>query len=234
MKIGTEDVKSFMTLKYNFPGVRILEDCLSPTYWSVNVNLVAVDYDKNSHPVSTMQANGSIAYQKAYYWMESMLPGIILTNIDNKFGLSIATTATNPMMYCPGDPTDDLLVQLIHAKLAAITNNHLYIGEITLDSNDTSAGYTFCRLKDGYTLPDKVKDYVDLPSLHRKPWWHRDDGFCFEFLKQKNNKEKIADIYKDVFDPLKEFEEMLINEQEYTQKEPAEIIHVDKWKPKKV
>lgn len=234
MKIGTEDIKSFMTLNYKFQGIRILDDALIPTSWTLRANLVAAGYGKDRETLDLVQESGSIAYQKAYFWIDLMLPGIILTNVRNKFGLTIATSSSNTMMYCPSDPTDDLIIQLIHAKLTAITNQSLHIGEITLEGTDSSASYTFSLPKTGYTLPETVKEYVDLPSLHRKPWWHRDDGFCFEFLKQRSNKEKIADIYGDVCDPLKEFEEALMVTSTGVGREPAEIIQVERWKPKKV
>lgn len=235
MKIGNDDVKSFMTLNYSFPGIRIINDEMFPTTWDLDINLVATEFANDAEPGS-LNTNGSIAYQKAFFWLDHALSYVVMTSIENPFGLGVATSSRNTMMYCPGEPTDDLIIQLLHAKLSAITEGNLCIGEITLGSKDSTASYTYNKAKAGYTLPAKVKDYVDLPSLHRKPWWHRSDGFAFEFLKKKDNKAKIADLYKDIQDPLLDFEQMIQGSTEEVahNNEPAEIIHIDKWKPKKV
>jgi len=233
MKIGSKHINSYMGLKFEFAGVRILHEMLYSTRWSLEVNLVAVDCRKHKS-TDAMQRQGNVAFQKLYFWLESVLPGVVLTNVNNPVSLSIAGSVENVMLFCPDEPTDDLFVRLLHSKLSAIAGDNLHIGEIKLNASDTTTTYTFCVDETGYHLPTTVKEYIDLPSLYKKPWWVRDDGFSFEFLKKRGMKGKLTDLYAGLEDPLKEFEGLLVDGIPDLITEPAEIIQVEKWKPKQV
>ena len=223
-----------MSLKFQFSGIRALNEILYSTRWDLEVNLVAVDYNK-SKSSEEMQAKGNVAFQKIYFWLETVLPGVILINVNNPVSMSIANAVDNLMLYSPDEPTDDLFVQLLHAKLSAIAGDFLHIGEIKLNASDTTTTYTFNVDSVGYQLPSKVRDYVELPSLYTLPWWHRNDGFSFEFLKRKGMKGKLVELYKDLQDPLREFEDLLLDDVLSTiPNEPAEIIQMEKWKPRQV
>lgn len=236
MRINNSEVKNYMTLKFAFNGIRIIDNSLDPVEWELSVNMVGVDVLEASQ--ERIQELGSMAYQKVYYWLDSIMPGIVIVDVADEMGVNIANYVENMMMYCPGEPTDDVLIQLIHAKCTAIAGPHLRIGEMVLSSSDTSASYTYAG-PDSFgqpSLPKKTGDYMEQESMYSVPWWDRPDGFCFEFIRIEGDDETPLDeLYGDVIDPLKEFEKSFNHRKlELIPNEPAEIIHVEKWKPRKV
>ena len=68
------------------------------------------------------------------------------------------------------------------------------------------------------------------------PWWFRDDGFCFEFVDPEDETIPEDKVFEGITDPLDEFRR-IISEVDATigiTKEPARIVQVEKWKPKKI
>ena len=236
MKIGKQNLESYMTMKFDFPGVRVIGNMLCPVNWKMEIELVALDTSATGVTEDDLQMNGSIAYQKVFFWLETCLHMCVFVDTINDNGMAIATASGNVIMHCPDEPSDDMLIKLIHAKLSAIAAGHLYIGKIRLESSDTSAMYTYSMPESGYGLPCKVKDYIDLASFYRKPWWERDDGWCFELLRPKGCKETLQELYGEVRDPLEEFNDSVsfTLEEIHAPKEPAEIIQVEKWQPRTV
>lgn len=224
-----------MTLNFEFAGTRILEKYVLPVEWILKVNLVAVDYGTNRSN-KEMQAASSIAYQKLHFWLETCLPDIVLVDTANEIGMDIVSKIDNIMMHCPGDPTDDLLVRLIHSKMSTIAAENILIKEVYLESSDNTASYTFSLTDSGYDLPTEVRKYTELSSLYSTPWWERRDGFSFEFLAPPGSDLEPEEIFKNVSDPLQEFENALLsaagNVNDAISTEPAEIIQIEKWKPK--
>jgi len=235
-KVNKNDIKSFMTLNYEFSGTRVMEKYLISAEWTLKVNLVAVDFGSKK-TVKEMQAASSIAYQKIHFWLESCLPDIIMVSTQNPVGMDIVSKVDNIMMHCPDEPTDDLIVRMIHSKLSTIASDSILIKEVFLESNDNPASYTFSLTDVGYDLPAKVSDFTDLSSLHETPWWERYDGFSFEFLSPPNSDIPPEEIFKDVSDPLQEFEDAVLMSigtitEVIKDTKPAEIIQIEKWKPK--
>ena len=216
-----------MTYEFKFSGTRIIDDALQPTNWIAKIDLVAVDHSKEKTHTQ-LQADGNMAFQKMFYWMETCLHNVVMTDVNDEFGMFVAGNSNNMMLYSSGPPTDDILVQMLHAKLCAIVGAHLNIGKISLYSTDSVVTYTYEKAKTGYTLYKKVSDFVSMPSLHNTPWWFREDGFMFEFPKSKTDDTELEDIYMDIIDPLTVFTESLYPEvePEYTS------TKVEKWSPK--
>jgi hypothetical protein len=141
-------------------------------------------------------------------------------------------------MYCPDNPSDDLLIQLLHAKISALAKPNLMVGEIHLKGSDTALQYTFDNSEDGCTLPLTTTDYYPEGTARDvEPWWARDDGFCFEFIRPEGNTQTDEELFGDITDPMDEFERVISEVSEThigVVKEPAKIVQVEKWKPKKV
>lgn len=236
-KVNKNDIKSFMTLNFEFAGTRIMDRYLFPVEWKLKVNLVAVDYGTNRTDKEMQTASG-LAYQKIHFWLESCLPDVVIVDTGNEVGMDVISKVDNIMMHCPGEPSDDMIVRLIHSKLSTIAAENILIREVYLESSDSPASYTFMLTDLGYDLPALVSDYTDLKSLHSTPWWERYDGFSFEFLAPADSETTPEEIFKDVADPLQEFENALLNgfgtitEIVSAETKPAEIIKIDKWKPK--
>lgn len=233
MKVFNEVVNNYMTLEFKFPVIRFIDSILEPTAFTLNMNLTAVADARNPESFNHIQAEGSIAYQKIYFWLESVLPGILMVDCSENLGISLSSLVGNMMMHCPGPPIDEMVVRMIHSKLSTITNGKLIVGEMTLLADDSSTSFTFMPAEQGYYLPKTVKEYIDLPSLYKHPWWMRNDGFCFEFVKGKSVKDKLSDIYDGITDPLAEYEDS-IRKATTGDDTPAKIIEHGTWKPKKI
>lgn len=237
MKKGKHTIKSYMTLSYDFTGLRIQDSYITPVDWKLTVNLVASG--KKGKTKEEMEFKAGMLYQRLYFWLDTNLQGIIAVNVDNENDLYIANLSSNITMYCPGNPSDDMIVQLLHAKLSSLTSDELLIGEIHLKGSDTSLEYTFDCQHDGeYALPTETSEYYAEGTCRDKdPWWFRNDGFCFEFVRPDSTEVSDDELFSNIQDPMDEFEKV-ISEISETHigivKEPAKIVQVEKWKPKKV
>lgn len=234
MKRGRQVIRSYMTLNYKFSGIRIQDGYLTPVDWDLSVNLVAMG--KKGKTKEEIEHSAGVTYQKLYFWLDTNLHQIITVNVDNEDDLYLANLSSNITMYCPGNPSDDMIIRLLHSKLAILAGSELEVGEIQLRGSDTSLQYTF-DCADDYNLPELTKDYyTEGTTRDETPWWKRHDGFCFEFVKPDDTEISHDELFKDVIDPLDEFNRVLAESD--TQigivKEPARIVQVEKWKPKTI
>lgn len=233
MKIGSEVVNSYMKYNFKFSGTRILGNTLYPAQWDLDIDLVAIDRSKEQSKIQ-LQDSGNTSFQRIYYWLESALAGIVMTDVNNVFGMNVALNTDNTILYSPDDPTDDILIQLIHCKLKNIGGDFLHIGNLSLTSSDSIAGYVYTP-NNPYTVPMKVKEYIsEGVSLYKDAWWNRADGFTNEFIKPKGTKGKVADVFADVEDPLAVYTSMLDNFAFEMENEDAPVVKVDKWTPKTI
>lgn len=239
MKRGKHQIKSHMTMEYNFSGIRLQDGMLTPVDWNMQVDLIATG--KKGKTEEDVEQDAGIIYQKIYFWLEANLQGIVVVSTKNSEDLYIANLSSNIMMYCPDNPSDDMLIQLLHAKLTSLSTEDLVIGEIQLKGSDTSIRYTYDCLDGNYGLPTLVSEYfTDGPTQDDAPWWMRDDGFCFEFLKPDEldltDEEKA--VLAERVDPMDEFYRVVAELKNSAaigvMREPAKIVKVEKWNPKKV
>ena len=235
IKKGKHIIKSYMTLDYSFTGIRIQDTVLTPVDWLLSITLVAGT--KKSKAKEEIEYNATIAYQKIYFWLDTNLPSIVVVDVTDEDDLYIANLSSNITMYCPSNPHDDILVQLLHAKISALAGEHLIVGEIKLKGSDTNLEYTFDEPEDGYELPRATAEYyTEGKTRDGVPWWFRDDGFCFEFVDPEDETIPEDKIFDGIIDPLDEFRR-IISEVDATigiTKEPARIVQIEKWKPKKI
>ena len=236
IKNGKTRIKSHMTMEYNFSGIRLQSGTLTPVDWNVTVDLLAVC--KKGSSKEEVEYSASVTYQRIYFWLDTNLPNIILVNVTNEDDLYIANLSSNIMMFCPDVPSDDLLIQLIHAKISALADSNLLVGDIHLKGSDTSLQYTFDYNDSGYALPaDTVDYYAEGVAKDLVPWWHRNDGFCFEFIRPKDTEQSDEELFGQIVDPMIEFQSFLdesINAGISVAKEPAKIIQIEKWKPRTI
>lgn len=236
IKKGKHLIKSHMTLTYSFSGVRILDSSLTPVDWELKVDLVATG--KTGKTREELEYNASVAYQKIYFWLDTNLPNIVVVDVGNEDDLYIANLSSNIMLYCPDVPSDDMIIQLLHSKIAALAGNDLIVGEVHLKGSDTTLQYTFDCSDGDYSLPMTVAEYYTSgTSRDTDPWWTRDDGFCFEFIRPEKTELSDEELFKDVTDPLDEFRKWINDTTDVhigITKEPAKIVQVERWKPKTV
>ena len=224
-----------MTLEYSFTGIRIQETVMTPVDWTLSVTLVAGA--KKGKAKEDIEYNATIAYQKIYFWLDTNLPNIVVVDVANEDDLYIANLSSNITMYCPDNPHDDVLVQLLHAKISTLTGDDLIVGEIKLKGSDINIEYTYDVSDDGYELPFLTSEYyTEGKTRDSTPWWMRDDGFCFEFVDPEDETIPKDKVFEGIIDPMDEFRRIIgeVDASMGITKEQARIIQVEKWKPKKI
>lgn len=236
IKRGKSIIRNYMTLEYEFTGIRIQEGYLSPVDWELSVNLIV--NGKKSKSKDDIEYRAGVVYQKLYFWLDTNLPSVVMSNVEDEDDLYIANLSANIMMYCPGNPSDDLIIRLLHSKLSALAGNDIEIGEIKIKASDTSIQYTYDSQDGEYDLATSTAEYyTEGVCRDSEPWWSRDDGFCFEFVRPAEIEGTDEEIFAGITDPMVDFEKVL-SEMESTQigmvREPARIVQVEKWKPRKV
>lgn len=234
MAVGKHRIKNFMTLEYEFSGIRIVESSLVPVDWTLKVNLIASNV--KGYTKEEAEANANLTYRKIFYWLETNLPNIVACNVKDENDLYIANLSSNIMMYCPGKATDDMIIQLLHSKISMLSGYSLIVGQMELKGSDSSLRYTFDTNEDEYSLPALTSEYYTQGETRDEfPWWFRDDGFCFEFVKPEGSTESNEVLFAEVIDPMDEFHNFMREIDNIgIVKEPARIIQVERWQPKKL
>jgi len=235
IKRGKHLIKSHMTLEYSFTGIRVQDSALIPVDWTLSVDLVATG--KKGKAKDEIEYEASVIYQKIYFWLDTNLPNIIMVDVGNEDDLYIANLTANIMMYCPDNPSDGLIIQLLHAKISSLASHGLIVGELHLKGNDSSLHYTFDCADGNYLLPDTTEYYTEGTTRDKDPWWARNDGFCFEFVRPEGNEQTDEELFSDIVDPMNEFDRIMAEVTDIHMslvREPAKIVQVEKWKPRKV
>lgn len=216
-----ETVSRYMILCEEFTGVRYLEDTLHANTWQLEADLVVVS-DKLR---KDYMRRGTETYQNITFWIENVLNGSLFINASDEEKLDFSACMDNAPVYCPGEPTDDLLIRLFRAKLTAIAGSNMMVGQVRLKCKSMNVRYVENDDK-GSPLPALVADYVTRESLHTVPWWNRQDGFSMEMLRWLDDESPLSEFYADIEDPLDYASEM------FGGKKEADIIEMS-WTPKK-
>lgn len=227
--------KNYMTMSFEFSGVRLQDGYSTPVDWELLVNLTLTK--KKDKSKEEVEARASIIYQKLYFWLDTNLQYVLAVNVENEDDLYIANLSSNITMHCPGNPSDDLIIRLIHSKLVSLAGNDINIGKIKLKGSDTSLQYSFDCIDDDYELPDTTEYYPCITCRDIVPWWVRNDGFSFEFARPVDSELTDEEIFSGIIDPLIEFDKIvsaMAETQLGSMREPARIVQVEKWKPRKV
>jgi hypothetical protein len=236
MTVGKHRIKNHMTFEYDFTGIRILGSSLIPVDWHLSVNLVAVD--KKSKAREDVEYHATIAYQKLLFWLDTNLPNVVVVDVNSEDDLYIANLSSNIMLYCPSSPYDDMIIQLLHSKMSMLCEGFLIVGEMKLKGSDMLVQHTYDCINNEYNLPLKTADYYTESKVRDDiPWWFRNDGFCFELVRSEDATVSDEEFYKDVVDPLTEFDKIVKEETDKhigIVREPARIVQVERWRPKKV
>lgn len=230
---GKQIIKNHMTLDYEFTGIRLQDGYLTPVTWKLDVNLIASD--NKGRTKQEIEHNASLSYQKLYFWLETNLPGIVVVDATNEDDLYLANLTSNINMFCPGNPGDDMIIKLLHSKLSSLSGESLILSEITLRGSDTSLHYTYDCEDGDYELPLTTDEYcTDVLVRDKQPWWTRDDGFCSEFIRPLDSNDN-ENHFSEIVDPMTEFFRIVDEvDNHILVREPAKIVQVEKWKPKKV
>lgn len=209
-------VRNYKTLNFKFSGIRLHNKLLAPVDWDLSIDLVVPN--KNSGP----SVDNTLVFRKIYFWLEVNLHNILMVNVTHKEDFILSNEIDNLKLHCPDTTGDDLIVQLLCAKISALAAPHLTVGEIRLSASDSFLSYTFAQ-DTLSVLPTLASDYCPYDHIADSiPWWNRDDGFTCDYP---------YNALSQLTDPLDEFDQAIGKAHNG---EIANIIHIDKWVPKTV
>lgn len=235
------DVEAYMTLEHKLWGVRVLDGKFSIGQWQLVINFAGID-NPDADP-ETHQIQLAATYQKLNYWLEYFLDSALFVNAakEELTGPLCELALENSTLLLPGDPTDDLIIRVLHSKISVLAGEFLLIGKISLKCTDTASTFNYTNNASGYKLP--CANYVGDSPVHLLPWWERDDidtydynfddldeGTLEEARKDLNTGYILQEIVNDIYRTLSPDEDVRPGS-------IAEIISIDdtnKWTPKEV
>jgi hypothetical protein len=204
-----EGFDSFVVMKHDFFGIRVLDNRLQPAVFNLKVSV--------SSTIS--QDEAGIAWEKMRIFLDSCTHGVIMIDYNSDLLPGLEIDTDNNIMYVPGQPDDLVLASLLHAKLTAIAGDGLIVDCLILSSSDNDYADRHFRCESGnYTVLPGI-EYIGEETLNENPWWMRptieisdyatDDPAYVEYVKEH--------------DPLQYVGQQKIEEE-------AQIIVIDKWK----
>lgn len=195
MYFPDEQYRSSVTLPYEFNAIRVFNSEMHPTTFNLKICCTAShEAHRNQTQIHEKSQEGM---QRLNFWLETILSDVIIMDVSGPIFADIASVVDNTTMFCPGPPTDHMLVELLHSKISAITRGMFDIHALSLTSSDTSYVETTFRDVDGYELPSI--SYFPEDTLHPAPWWTRDTIEVCEFAKGAILEEELFNHFSDFF-----------------------------------
>jgi hypothetical protein len=222
MKIGNEDLPSYMSFEFDFTGMRLIGSTFSPTIWNVEIELIGdnENYNPEDH---------TIAFQRMMYWTELALSDVVVVGNEG-YDNSLVRECENLVMWLPENASDDILAQALHSKLQTVAGKAVILGEIKINPSDTPTKYFFSPIKHGqYNIAKENKLVTDLNVYHSEPWYCRPDSHTYEFIiddqQSKKDYDELLSDYEDPLDLLNKQLEEQLNVEPIEERE-AEIYQV--------
>jgi len=196
MKIGNDDLPSYMSFTFSFTGMRMVGSAFCPTDWDVEVELIG---DNEAHTPE----QHTVAFQRMVYWAELALSDIIVIGSEN-YDSMLARECENLVMWLPENGSDELLAQALHSKLQTIAGKAIILGEIRVNPSDAPTKYFFSPVKIGqYNISSENKNLTDVSVYHEHPWYCRNDSLTYELIVDDHQSKQDYDVLlKDYEDPL--------------------------------
>lgn len=195
MYFPDEQYRSSVILPYSFAAIRVFDSELHSTDFELKICCTAAFEDKRSQ--TKIHEKSQEGMQRLNFWVDTILRNVVMLDVDSPIFDSIVTSVDNTSMFCPGPPTDHMLVELLHSKISAITLGMFDIHAISITSSDTAGVETSFRAVDGYQLPGI--GYFEADTLHKTPWWTRDTIEVCEFAKDAVVEGELYNHFSDFF-----------------------------------
>lgn len=226
MQFPTDEHESYIIIPHTFTATRVYieeDDMPRMTAATIKLKIACGVLSDESLSSEELGNRAVIGFQRLKVWLEAILEGIIMIDVNSELMEPLQQTVANNMMYIPGQPDDSMLAVLLHSKISAITSNMLDIHSISLTASDTfgiERIYRNLSPKNEYPLPDI--SYFNGETQHTVPWWSRPTVDICEYQKDDDETVILFD-----FDPLSE-----IGKEYLTSSEEADIIVFDAWQKK--
>lgn len=197
MNFPSDDYRFVTCIPFSFPAIRVIGRQLTST--TIYLDIYCSPAGAGSTvALQRQQEQASEGLKRLTFWFEAILSNSVLIDINTDTFAGLAETVENTILFSPALPTDTLLIELLHAKICAITKGFLKIHSLSFKADDTNGIETSFRSTDGYDLPDI--SYFPKKILHKVPWWDRDTIEVCEFLKGDILEENLYNRFSDFFE----------------------------------
>lgn len=210
MQFPGEEYKASVVLPHKFNAIRAFGGQLHSTSFELKIQCTPTDAEKRT--LMLVEEKAHEAMQRLNFWWDTILTDCIMIDTSSEIFPDILGAVENTSMFCPGLPTDHLLVELLHAKLSAITKGMFDVHAISLTSSDTNYAETSYRKMDGYSLPGI--EYFPDEALHKVPWWERDTIEVCEFAKGSILEDELYNHFSDFFGQEKEADIIIFRQED--------------------
>ena len=206
MYFPSDEYRSIVTIPFKFSAVRIFGRNMNPTELTAKLACTPAKSDERT-PKKIEEASQE-GMQRLTFWWDTIMDNVVIIDVQNEVIDNIVSSIENNVMFCPGLPSDHLIVELLHSKISAITKGFFDIHSISLRSEDTNGIETMFRNIDGYNLPGI--EYFPSQALHLVPWWERDTIEVCEFVKDAVVEDELYNHFSDFFGSSKEEADIII------------------------
>lgn len=156
---------------------------------------ITMDLDFDSSP-SASEAQVHLA--KMRNWIETVLDGCVAFNVHCDLNTNLLGEVENHVMFCPGEPTDHLLLLLIKSKLNAIGAGCVVLRACTL-SGDNNRGFCTTLQGDPAELLPTAEEWMGPVRYWDESWWNRSDGGMMDLpVTEGDDPEARPDILYDL------------------------------------
>lgn len=171
--LDEDDLDSYMTIEHTFMGIRLLNNTLTPAKWKIVVSICGLDVDTIDDEDYDKEVIA--AHRKIETWLEYFFTDVIFIDGTDDCSLEIFDdwSLDNTLVYTPGTPTNDVILQTLHSKFFALAGDFLYIGKSTIKSTDSKSTFVFNNPDQECILDDVF--YIGEFPVHEFPWWERYD-----------------------------------------------------------
>lgn len=180
------DPELFVSFSTTIKVVRAVDRRLIPTTFTLKADVIYDDehsFEDESHYHFHVQ----VALAKVRYWLHEVAHDSVMFNRENKWAVRAflnskgKQSVDNQMIILPGEPTEDVLAEVLQSKMNALAGGHITFGCIELCSDDTD-GLTYIFTGEGEMNLPEMDEWIGEHTFFSKPWWARDDASTIDVI----------------------------------------------------
>lgn len=169
----SEDVGGFMAVHYSCSVcmTRFIDDIFVPSRFRIKAEMTFNEEAEDEAIHENLE--------RLDYWVDGVLNGCIAMSLANDSAATLffkkdSPFVSNPLMFAPGEPTDDLITMLLESKMSAIGNGVFTVQSVSLASEEVGGLSFTWEGSAAAELPD-MSEWVGTHNWFKQPWWARND-----------------------------------------------------------
>ena len=173
-----DDAQIFISFHSEVSFVRMIEESILPVRLKIDASIIPDD-DSEVDEINNV-------FVKVKTWLDNILSMGIAFSATNETAIALFVhdngmpVTDNTVLISPGEPTDELLCALIHAKLNALGDGVIEFVN-TKVVGDSDFRLSFCFEGDANDILPPHDEWLSNETFFDKPWWNRNDGTTHDF-----------------------------------------------------